>query len=54
MYVRFCFVAIDEGDDMRVLEVLEDINLGIQVLLKLLVELRKRNGLDCHESICAL
>jgi hypothetical protein len=33
-------MAIDEGDDMRVMEILQDIDFGGKVVLQLLVELR--------------
>lgn len=33
-------MAIDEGDDMRVIEAFEDLDLGREVLFQLLVELR--------------
>lgn len=34
-----CFLAIDERDDVGVLEALEDVDFDIEVLSKLLVEL---------------
>jgi len=48
-----CFLAVDEGSDMRVVEALEDRYLGGQVVLQLLVELSHVNGLDCNQGFDA-
>lgn len=44
------FIAINKGDDVRVVETLEDLNLRRQTLLQFLVELRQSNRFDSHES----
>ena len=46
--VRSPFPTFVEGDDMRMMERPQDLNLCIQVLLQFLVELRHINGLDGH------
>ena len=34
------FSAVDEGDDMRMMETFEDVDFGVEILLEFLVELR--------------
>ena len=50
MDVRRGFMAIDECDDVGMVEALEDIDLGGKVVLEFLVELRQIDGLDGNES----
>ena len=39
-------MAVDESDDMRMVEALEDMNLRVEILLQLPVELRQVDRLD--------
>lgn len=39
-------MAVDESDDMRMIEALEDLNFGVEVLLQLPVKLRQVYRLD--------
>ena len=48
--VRGGFMAIDECDNVGMVEALEDIDLGGKVVLEFLVELRQIDGLDGNES----
>lgn len=43
-------MAIDECDNVGMVEALEDIDLGGKVVLEFLVELRQIDGLDGNES----
>ena len=47
--MRRRFAAVDEGDDVGMLETLEDFDLGGQVVFELLVELAQVDGLDGDE-----
>ena len=43
--------AIDEGDDVGMVEAFKDGNLRRQIVLELLVELSQVDGLDCDEGL---
>lgn len=48
------FMAVDKGDNVWVLEALEDIDFGGKVVLQLLIELREVDGLDGDEGLGSL
>jgi hypothetical protein len=48
------FMAVDQGDNVWMLETLENIDFGGKVVLQLLVELREVDGLDGDEGLCSL
>lgn len=48
MYVSGRLLAVDQRYDMGMMEALQDVDLGIEVLLQLLVELVHVDGFDCH------
>lgn len=48
MYVSGGLLAVDQRYDMGMMEALQDVDLGIEVLLQLLVELVHVDGFDCH------
>lgn len=43
-----CFMAIDESDDMRMVQALENVNLRREIVFQLLVEFRQVDRLDGH------
>jgi hypothetical protein len=47
-------MAVDQGNDVWVLEALENIDFGGKVVLQLLVELREVDGLDGDEGLGSL
>lgn len=46
MYMGGGFITVEEGDDVGMIEALEDLNLGRQVFLQFLVELRESDRFD--------
>lgn len=54
MDVLSCFLAVDKGGNVRVVEALEDRDLRGQVVFEFLVELAHIDRLDCHEGLDAL
>lgn len=54
MNVLGSFFAVDERSYVRVMEALEDRDLGGQVVFQLLIELAHVYRLDCYQSLHAL
>ena len=44
------FSAVNQGNDMGVVEAFEDLDFAIEVIFELAVQLRKVDRLDCYES----
>lgn len=46
MYMRGSLLTVDEGDDMWVMEVLQDEDLAVEVILELRIELLQIDRFD--------
>ena len=44
------FLAVDQSDDVWMMQAFEDVDLGIEIFLELLVELVEMNRLDRYEG----
>jgi hypothetical protein len=54
VYVLGGLFAIDQGDNVWMVQALENGDLGGEVVFELFVELGKVDRLDCHESFLLL
>lgn len=51
VYVLGYLFTVDEGDDVRVGQITEDLDLGREVVLELLIELRGVDRLDGYDEL---
>jgi hypothetical protein len=54
VYVLGGLLAIDQRDDVWMVQAFEDSDLGGEVVFELFVELRKVDRLDCHKAFLFL
>lgn len=47
-------MAVDKGDDVRMLEAFENVDFGGKVIFQLLIKLRQVDRLDRNESLGTL